>query len=250
MKKILFLSVLLFLSALTLNYAKEYNTIMSRDLGFVNVTEFEFTTGITKFKKSNAVPDVGYVPFKLVYGIMQNYELCIELPYLFVVSKNTDGQGDLKLSQQFKFVEESADMPSFVGGLGLEFPLSDNDLNELKMPSYTNNKVDFELYVGAGKKIPKLKNIYLSIDAGVNFIGGGDETEFDLNLSASKELSKKIKVIGEFNSRKIDDFKSFTFTPGICIRPLDTLNIKLGCPIGTGSDAYDYGFILNITNIF
>jgi len=227
-------------------FSKNYFTVKARDLEFVNVTEFEFTTGIEKYRKSDYMPEIGSVPFKVSYGLMQNFEVGVKLPYSFFRNSD-DGLSDLYLYQKFRFIEESADFPMISGGFGLEFPTG--EFKSDSIPSF-NNKVDFDLFIGAGKLFKNYGNLYLSTIIGVNFIGGGDYTQFEYNLCASKEFTSKIKLSLELNGEKNKLYNNLYLTPGIILKPLETLGLKFGTPFGLSDDAYDYGFILNISNTF
>jgi hypothetical protein len=252
MKKIILISVVLVLLAGLLS-AKEYYKIFGRQIDFLNVMEFELQTGINKFKSSDVLWDGGYVPFKLTYGLLQNYEVSVQLPYIFAKNSadiGVDGIGDLKISQKFKFTEEVIDFPALMGGISIEIPFSGNEIEGPSLLLNTNDKVDFEIFFGGGKSFPEYKNLYLSADIGINFIAGGDRTVFDYNLGASRKLTEQIRASLELNGVKSSDFNNVFLGTGIVLQPLDTLAIKLGIPFGITNDAYSYGFVFNILNTF
>lgn len=253
MKKFILISVVVVLIA-SIGFTKENFKIFGRETSFLSPMEFELQTGIQKYKSSDVLWEVGYVPFRLTYGLLQNYEITIEFPYIFAkedfTNQGFDGIGDLKITQKFLFTEELPDFPSFMGGISIEFPLSNKDLREAPIPLYTNDKVDFEIFFGSAKTFPEYQNIYLSADLGINFLGGGDETVFDYNLGVSRPLNDLIRFSLELDGQKMKDYNIMFLGTGLIISPMDTLCIKLGIPFGISSDAYSYGFVFKILNVF
>jgi hypothetical protein len=257
LKKISFLVIVISLLINVLN-ARNIETIFGEDNNFITMTDVEVEQGLSVYKtydnKGLNKKDVGIIPVRISYGIMQNMEVGLKIPYVFI-ENGKNSLGDVSLYQKFKFVNETENVPSFSGGIELNFPtgnfLSGGDSTTSFYDILDNDKLDIKLFFSFGKDFPGLR-IFGS--AGLNFLEAGDETKFDYDAGINLNITNGFKLTGEFFGFKISDIPGYEsemyVAPGIILEPNKKLNVKFAVPFGINSHSADYRLEFSMVHTF
>ncbi len=248
MKK-LFLSVCV-LVVITFNYlqARTFETFCGADNNFVAMMDLEIEQGLLVWKDKT---NVGIVPIRIGWGVMNNMEVGVKLPYIFIQNNDNDF-GDLAIYQKFKFIEESKTSPALSGGFELDLPTGNVAEDRGNYSEYTSKKLDLKLFLSAGKDLAKVR-VFSSL--GANFINGGDESALEYTGGVNLILSKVFKLIGEVSGKKYssNDYgwrSQGCAVPGFIYSPNEQINIKFSMPIGLNNRSYDYGVNIGINHSF
>ena len=245
LKKLVAILIILLNCQVIVN-ARAAESIMNNDNCFLEIKDVDIEQGLIIFKDLIGSNDAGILPFRIGWGVMNNMEVGVKIPYVFI--ENGDNEfGDISIYQKFKFIEEKDKLPVLCGGLEFNLPTGNiQGLNE-----YGNSKLDFKLFGTIGKKVSPKVNVFGGLS--VNFIGAGDATEFGYNSGINYIVSTRCKLTGEFYGKEISSESKVNIasqsyiSPGIIFNGNNNITVKFAIPFGLNNKSADH--IINISLI-
>lgn len=231
-------------------YARQAESIMNNDNSFLEVKDVDIEQGLLIYREILNSADAGVLPFRIGWGVMNNMEVGVKFPYVFIENGDNDF-GDISIYQKFKFIEENDKIPVVCGGLEFNLPTGNiKGFNE-----YSNSKLDFKLFATLGKKVAQQMNIFGGLS--LNFIGAGDATEFGYNSGLNYKISERLKLVGELYGKKISSESKVNvisqsyISPGIIFNNAgNSVGVKFAVPFGLNNKSADHIINISIEHTF
>lgn len=200
------------------------------------------------------------VQAKVIYGIVDNLELELEVPYLWVKEKedgaetfNESGMGDVGLELKWRFYNE--DDLSFALKPAVAFPTGDSD-KELG----TGN-VSYGLSFLTSKEFDSA-HLAFHLNVGIMHYDYKNEEEkaekrpdiWNASLAAEKGIVKGLKVVVDLGTETNSDRNSNTNPAyalgGLVYSVLENLEVGLGAKFGLNDATPDYAIIAGAVYAF
>lgn len=193
----------------------------------------------------------------LRYGLIQNLEFDLEIPYLFAESngQKKNKQGDILLNTKIRFIKGRAANPlSIAGQMIIKFPTA----GENKVLD-TSGVVDVGFLAIASKEFTP---VTAHINFGYFFIGNpagqkdsSDQLRYALALELAIEDASPIKLLGELYGRAntgsaSDDKDVMILAGGFSLKANRTLNLDTTIGYGLNSKSPDYLINMGATYTF
>lgn len=196
------------------------------------------------------------VGVNLRYGLIQNLEFDLEIPYLFSESngQKKNKQGDIRLNTKIRFIKGRAANPlSIAGQMIIKFPTA----GENKVLG-TSGVVDVGFLAIASKEFTP---VTAHINFGYFFIGNpagqdlSDQLRYALALELAIEDASPIKLLGELYGRASTGSASdaddvMILAGGFSLKANHTLTLDTTVGYGLNSKSPDYLINMGATYIF
>jgi len=175
------------------------------DAGTVDKGEFELEAGLEYVNQQDKEVTLGFV---LKTGILDNWDLGVELPYKFIdfqAGSKTDGFDDMSITTKYNFFEETDALPA----LSVSFSLKTDSGNDDK--SLGTGEQEYTINTILSKSLDTI-----TIHFNIGYVIKDDSTEENLRdvltygFALEYPLNEKFNLVGEINGEnerrnKFDD---------------------------------------------
>lgn len=206
--------------------------------------------------RSSANEKKSQVGLNLRYGLIQNLEFDLEIPYLFAESngQKKNKQGDILLNTKIRFIKGRAANPlSIAGQMIIKFPTA----GESKTLG-TSGVVDVGFLSIASKEFAP---VTAHINFGYFFIGNpagqdlSDQLRYALALEFSPDPASPMKLIGELYGRADtgsapDAADVVVLAGGFSLKANQTFSLDSSVGYGLNSKSPDYLINIGLTYVF
>lgn len=228
-------------------HAKVRNTINFSDNQFVGIANSEIFHSYRSIEGfENSSMDRTELNYQLITGILSNFEFGVDIPVLFF-EDGSEGLGDLRLFQHFKFTNEGPGWPNSSGGFELELPTGD----ENEIPTVTGD-FNARLFGSVGSSFGEGRWEWVG-NTGIKFFGESDIDErFDYNASVHFQMNDAYKLNLEFNGSSggiVDDSQMY-LSPGLIFHVPSGFNIMASVPVGLTDDSANHRTTVQFSHEF
>jgi len=240
MKKI----ILILFVVLTCSSLYAARPLSTEDTGTVDAGHLEIELGYEFSKMDSKEHTLSFVS---TFGILQNLDASIEIPYLFIKNKNEDdenGFGDLEMGIKLRLLKEKGSIPS----LALKFKIKTDTGDESK--ELGSDDIDYQINSILSKNFTKNTTLHLNI--GYTFIGESSSDDvFNYSFALENFVNDKLNLVGELSGETtfeggFDD-NPFEVLLGFNYALTDISVIDAGISIGLSDASPDYKITTGIT---
>jgi len=223
--------------------AKYRDAINFEDNEFVGMNSIELLHRIQSLEDGAPIlSDRTELQYEISYGILQNYEIGLNVPVVFNEDASND-VGDVGIVQRFKFSEKETFYIDSSGGLEFILPTGSNSSD----PPTGTDDLDFRIFGTIGNQFRP--DWHWLVNAGYTLVGDDDvDDEFTYNTSIRYHLIDEIKAIAEINGKSggLADETQVSFSPGLIAQPRQGLSLHFSLPVGINSEAPDHSALVEL----
>lgn len=236
-------ALLIWLMQATAVDAKFRNAVNFEDNEFVGMNNIELLHRIQSIEDgAPTLSDRTELQYEISYGILQNYEIGLNVPVVFNEDDSND-VGDVGIVQRFKFSEKETFFMDSSGGLEFILPTGSDGSD----PPTGTDDLDFRIFGSIGNQFRP--NWDWLANAGFTLVGDDDiDDEFTYNTAVRYRVLNELKAVAEINGKSggLADETQISISPGLIAQPTQGLSLHFSLPIGVNSDAPDHSALIEL----